>query len=303
MVAFQKNLEQVHEVGKRLHALAAQRASGSAPARAATAASDCGPDPATRAAVAAAQLAAQRAAHAAALVDLRTVAQSMGAKYQDRLEEALASARMENAAANTPLTLHVKSGKPINAFEPQAWPAAFVQFFYGDCAPNLDRPCRVRMRHLFKYLLEREELEYALPTDSADPLIPGGCYRAPTQSRWNTPEFMAVFADTLRKQAILTTTQHMWKGRRRQWAVDIKTICGARVEHFEKLAAILARHGQQSLAQITHAAAQHKLQPLLKALQYVTYQTANIPLTQGYKVGLRQLGYGLNVYDGPLSIF
>ena len=35
----------------------------------------------------------------------------------------------------------------------------------------------------------------------------------------------------------------------------------------------------------------------------MTFQTANIPLTQGYKVGLRQLGFGLNVYDGPLTIF
>ena len=28
-----------------------------------------------------------------------------------------------------------------------------------------------------------------------------------------------------------------------------------------------------------------------------------IPLTQGYKVSLRQLGYALNVYDGLLSVF
>ena len=28
------------------------------------------------------------------------------------------------------------------AFEPQAWPAAFVHFFYGVCAPNLARPPR-----------------------------------------------------------------------------------------------------------------------------------------------------------------
>ena len=65
----------------------------------------------------------------------------------------------------------------------------------------------------------------------------------------------------------------------------------------------MAQHSHQSLAQLTHAAAEHKLQPLLKALQYVTFQTANIPLTQGYKVSLRQLGYAFNVYDGPLSSF
>ena len=45
------------------------------------------------------------------------------------------------------------------------------------------------------------------------------------------------------------------------------------------------------------------LLPLLKALQYVTFQTANIPLTQGYKINLTQLGFAFNVYDGPLTVF
>ena len=90
--------------------------------------------------------------------DLRTVAQSMGKRYQQELDSALVSAGIEIAQANTLQTLHVRSGKPINAFEPQAWLAAFLQFFYGDCAPNLDRPMRVSLKHLFKYLLERKEL-------------------------------------------------------------------------------------------------------------------------------------------------
>ena len=51
------------------------------------------------------------------------------------------------------------------------------------------------------------------------------------------------------------------------------------------------------------AATEHKLLPLFKALQYVTFQTANIPLTQGYKMSLRQLGFALNLYDGPLTVF
>merc|ERR1712023_288098 len=66
---------------------------------------------------------------------------------------------------------------------------------------------------------------------------------------------------------------------------------------------ILARHGQHSMQQMMQAAAEHNLAPLFKALQYVTFQTANIPLTQGYKTSLRQLGFALNIYDGPLTIF
>ena len=50
-----------------------------------------------------------------------------------------------------------------------------------------------------------------LASDEVDPLVPGGCYRAPPHSRWNTPEFTAVFADTLHKMAIPTATQHTWR--------------------------------------------------------------------------------------------
>ena len=55
----------------------------------------------------------------------------------------------------------------------------FEQFFYGDCT--------YQMRYLFNYLIEREELQYALAADANDPLIPGGLHRAPTQSHYNTP--------------------------------------------------------------------------------------------------------------------
>ena len=150
--------------------------------------------------------------------------------------------------------------------------------------------------------MTREGPAYSLEADKDDPLIPGGCYRAPSQSRWNTPEFMAIFADVVRKVRILQTTKHMWEGAAPKWRIDIQAICDAKVEHFEQLAAILARHGQQSMPEMMRAAAEHKLLPLFKALQYVTFQTANIPLTQGYKMSLRQLGFALNRYARPLPI-
>ncbi len=45
------------------------------------------------------------------------------------------------------------------------------------------------------------------------------------------------------------------------------------------------------------------LLPLLKALQYVTFQTGNISPTKGYNTSPRQLGFALNVYDGQLTVF
>jgi hypothetical protein len=288
MIVFQKNLELVQEAGKRIYNFEQRRVQAAGTEKAADVA---------------ATLAAEKTKHSAALVDLRRLANKMGREYQQQMTDALAAARMDGAKANTPRTLHIRAGKPVNMFEAAAWPSAFVEFFYGDCAPNLGRPQRVGVRELFHYLATREELEYSLEADTDDPLIPGGRYRARPQSRWNSPEFMAIFADVVRKLRILQTTKHMWEGAAPKWGIDIQAICDAKVEHFEQLSAILARHGQQSMPEMMRAAAEHKLLPLFKALQYVTFQTANIPLTQGYKMSLRQLGFALNVYDGPLTVF
>jgi len=288
MVVFQKKLELVQEAGTRIHALEQKR----------LAAKEA--DEATRAAAA---LAAERARHSTACVDLRGLATKMGQSFQDKLTDAIAAAHQQHAKSNTPKTLHIRSGKPVNSFEAPAWSAGFVEFFFGDCAPFLERPRHVEPRLQFAYLARREELEYSLESDHDNDLIPAEGYKAPAHSRWDTPEFAAIFADTVRKLNILNSTRHMWQDNAPKWKVDIDLICKATVQQFEQLAVILARHGQHSMQQMTHAAAEQKLTPLFKALQYVTFQTANIPLTQGYKTSLRQLGFALNVYDGPLTIF
>ena len=88
---------------------------------------------------AAAQLAAEKASFTASLVELKRLASDMGEKCHAQMLEALRS-------DNTGKTLHIKSGKPINIFEAAAWPTAFVEFFYGDCAPNLQAPKNRRAR-------------------------------------------------------------------------------------------------------------------------------------------------------------
>ena len=147
MLVFQKNLELVQEKGKTIHKYEQQRMQAKGTEQAADAAM---------------ALTAERAQHAAALVDLRKLAMKMGGDYQQRIQDALNSSEMRNAKANTPRTLHIRSGKPVNMFEAAAWPAAFVEFMYGDCAPNLARPRRVGIRELFYYLASREELELSL---------------------------------------------------------------------------------------------------------------------------------------------
>ena len=95
MVVFQKNLELVQEAGKRIHNLEQRRVQAKGTEQAADAAMS---------------LTAEKAQHGAALVDLRKLAMKMGGDYQQRMTDALASARMEHGKANAPRTLHIKSG-------------------------------------------------------------------------------------------------------------------------------------------------------------------------------------------------
>ena len=78
-------------------------------------------------------------------------------------------------------------------------------------------------------------------------------------------------------------TQRMWKGNAPKWRIDMQATCDAKVEHFEKLTVILARHGQQSTQEMMRAALESKALPLFKAIQDITCQAANIPLTQATK--------------------
>ena len=111
VLVFQKNLELVNEAGKRMHALEQQRLQAK---------------DGEEASVAASALAAEKAKHGAACVDLRKLAAKMGGKYQQHMENALATSQRGDITANTPRTLHIKSGKPVNmpssaASAPPTW--------------------------------------------------------------------------------------------------------------------------------------------------------------------------------------
>ena len=137
MLVFQRNLELIQEESKRIFKAEQQRMQAKGTEQAADAALP---------------LIAAKARHATALVDLRKLARKMGGDYQQRIQDALNASKMKDAQANTPRTLHIRSGKPVNMFDAAAWAAAFVEFMYGDCTPNLARPQRVGIRELFYYL-------------------------------------------------------------------------------------------------------------------------------------------------------
>ena len=111
-----------------------------------------------------AEEAALRADHKHVFVHIRTMARSMGDRFTQEIEANL------TAVYRTikPATLRVHTGAPLSLFDPAAWVACLTEFFYGDCGPNLERPAKISWRYLFKYLMNREELEYHLETDMAN---------------------------------------------------------------------------------------------------------------------------------------
>ena len=102
--------------------------------------------------------AALLADHKAVCVDMRTVARTMGDRFEQEIEECV-------TAAHRPASLRIHTGAPLSIFDPAAWVACLVLFFYGGNAPNLERPVNISWRQLFRYLMNREELDYHLEED------------------------------------------------------------------------------------------------------------------------------------------
>ena len=99
--------------------------------------------------------------HKSICVDMRSLARSMGDRFQQEVERSITAANRKS----TPATLRVHTGAPLSFFDPASWVACFTEFFFGDCVPNLERPAKISWRHLFRYLMGREELEYHLDSD------------------------------------------------------------------------------------------------------------------------------------------
>ena len=106
-------------------------------------------------------------------------------------------------------------------FNPAAWVACLTEFFYGDCLPNLERPRKISWRHIFRYLMNREELEYHLDTDIA---TYGRAYKANPDSRWNTPEFAALAVDSIRRLSVLQSTKAFWTKASHSFVKDMRVL-------------------------------------------------------------------------------
>ena len=190
----------------------------------------------------------------------------------------------------------------MNLFDPAAWVGGFVEFSYGDCTPNLERSAKISWHHLFKYLMNREELEYHLDSDIK---VHGKPYSANPDSRWNTPEFAAVAVDAVRKLSVLQSTKAFWKKTGQTFKQDMRVLAGTTDKDFQDFQLNLQKATLQNTS-ITELIGQARAQgatAVQKTLQHVLMHTANAPMTEGNKVIIQHMGQTMNERFGPFSSF
>ena len=99
----------------------------------------------------------------------------------------------------------------------------FSEWWFEDGLPNdQQRPRKITFEMLFAALLHRDELEYHLDDDPAP-------YRARSKSRFDTPEHVCIFGDTLRRLAFFKGTRAAV--RRRGFQRDVQLIAKASSAH------------------------------------------------------------------------
>jgi len=136
----------------------------------------------------------------------------------------------------------------------------------------------------------REELEYHLEADNSEEP-----YKAPMRSRFDDPEFVALFADILRRMATMQSVSAAL--RREGFEKDEKAIASVTSEEVFQSAVRVAsgESAQGAVPSRTHN--------VEKAIRNLLFSTAKVPLTDGHKMRLRHTGHAMNTNFGPLTTF
>ena len=221
-----------------------------------------------------------------AVVDLRETARKLNDSNWERNLAVL------DKAAECDQALFVPSQKPLSMFDPTTWCKCFSEWWFGDGLPNDPvRPRKITFEMLFAALLHREELEYHLDSDQM-------LYQALGKSRFDTPEHVCVFGDTLRRLALFRGTRAAV--RRRGFQRDVRLIANASSAHCLQALSHEALGGANTEAL---ARDDRVFKELATALRQVLISTKDVPLTDGYKRNLRHEGHNLNVMFGSLTVF
>ena len=135
-----------------------------------------------------------------------------------------------------------------------------------------------------------------MPQDEASELMHGKVYKALTTSRWDSPEMVAVFADTMRRKEILTKTNLAFKNVD-TFRQDLNLIRDASAADFEAL------EGYATLGQAFVGQKGKQNPRAFAALKSLMLTTSTVALTEGNKMKLRHFGHALNLYCGSLKLF
>ena len=132
------------------------------------------------------------------VLDLQNVARNLDEKARAEVEKAAAGA--ENSRAVSLESLAVPTQKPLDSYDARTWPASYVEWWFGDGAPNLERDRPMLFEEVARRLINIEELQYSLKSDTH-------AYEAASCSRFNSPEIVAVLGDVVRRLRLLRGTR------------------------------------------------------------------------------------------------
>ena len=117
-------------------------------------------------------------------------------------------------------------------------------------------------------------------------------YKARSTSRFDTPECTAIFGSVLRQLLLRKGVNAVF--RRQGYEADLKMI--AKATATDCLEAPCHSNRQRSLDQLAYAP--NVPEHIRKALRQVLFAQVNVPLTAGYRRGLRDEGHNLNAVHG-----
>jgi len=222
------------------------------------------------------------------VLDVQQVARSL----KDSDLAALEATQTGEDARRTvfPQALAVPTQKPLDSFDARTWPLCFVEWWYGDGAPNLERERPMLFEQVAQRVINIEELEYTLPSDVET-------YVASKQSRFNTPEIVAVLGDVVRRLRLLKGTRAAVG--RKGFSGDLEILANASADDFMEASSI-ANPKESIVTAVSRPDMPTKVKTALRTL---LLSTSDVPGTEGRKTALRYDGHGNNLLFGPPSFF
>ena len=168
------------------------------------------------------------------------------------------------------MALAIPTQAPLDSFNATTYPACYVEWWFGDGAPGLDRERPMLFEQVARRLINIEEHQYALTSDTEP-------YEASCQSRFNNPEIIAVFGDVVRRMRLLKGARAAIG--RKGFTADLKMLASATSEEFMEAMNIAGPRET-----ISSACGRPDMPAKVKtALRTLLLSTSDVPGTEGRK--------------------